>query len=130
MVTTIPAKIDTLQVIRSLHDDKSLTIFRRVVDGVELEKLDEGMTRKQFYSRLSNLKKSHLITRKEVKIKKGHGQYEPTSLGLVIHRALQLIDKGTSLGWALNAYDAVIHQQKDVSVEDKRRVLDSLVADH
>jgi hypothetical protein len=48
--------IDAVQVIQSLHDRKSITIFHRIVDGVELEKLDEGMTGKQFYSRLSNLK--------------------------------------------------------------------------
>jgi hypothetical protein len=46
---------------------------------------------------------------------------------------LQLIDKGTALGWALNAYDAAAIHRKDkkeaMSLGDKKKLLGTLITD-
>jgi hypothetical protein len=72
------------------------------------------MTLKQFYSRLHALKAVNLIT-------KVHDQkrHQLTSLGLIVHKCLQLMDKGISLEWELNTVDTVKHSNATIEHKDK-----------
>lgn len=75
--------------LRSISDDKSLTIFTMIALSSQTtdtfaEKLN--LTRKQYYSRLSALKKAGLITRR-------NKEYYLTSIGKIVYEVHEVIEK-------------------------------------
>ena len=70
-------------IIQSISDSKSLDLFRSIAKGnMESEELKEtkGLSRKQFYTRTSQLLKQGLIQRNK-------GSFSLTSLGIIVYHA-------------------------------------------
>jgi predicted transcriptional regulator len=67
-------------VFRVLSDNKSLVLFNTiaVAEGCEIQIRKIGVTTRQYYSRISGLTGSELITRK-------NGRYFLTLLGKIVH---------------------------------------------
>jgi hypothetical protein len=108
------------QILRALSDDKSSLIFDLAIHGglkkeIIIKRLK--ITRKQYYSRLSALTDSGLIERK-------NGEYIFTSLGGVVHEALQLIKSGVSYYWSLKAVDSF---KLGFSEQERGKIIEQLI---
>ena len=95
-------------ILHSISDAKSLDLFRSIAKGsVESEVLKEtkGLSRKQFYTRTSQLLQAGLIQRSK-------GSFSLTSLGIIVYHAQLVIEKGVNNYWKLKAIDLTSHQEK------------------
>ena len=75
-------------VLSAISDDKSLVLFNTIAlasgdSSILISRLD--LTRKQYYSRMSDLINAGLIRRK-------NGKYYVTSLGKVVYKAQELME--------------------------------------
>ncbi|MGA9942345.1 MAG: hypothetical protein WBP88_10150 [Nitrososphaeraceae archaeon] len=88
-------------ILHSISDAKSLDLFRSIAKGsVESEVLKEtkALSRKQFYTRTSQLLQAGLIQRSK-------GSFSLTSLGIIVYHAQLVIEKGVNNYWKLKAID-------------------------
>ena len=113
---------DTLS---SISNDKSLVLFNTIAlasGNTNILKTRLKLTRKQYYSRISDLIKAGLIKRKS-------GKYFLTSLGIVVYEAQILIGKGIQNYWKLKAIDSIESPPNSprLPVEEYNRIIDSLV---
>lgn len=94
-------------ICNALSDSASVIMF---LEGVNTK---NGLTKKQYYARLHRLKETGLI-------RKYHGHYEMTSTGLVVKRALSLIDRALSykMSTTLRAYDTLRIDNKTFGDEE------------
>ena len=93
-------------VMHAILDSKSLDMFCSIAkESVESEVLKEtkGLSRKQYYSRTSQLLKVGLIKRK-------NGRFSLTAFGAVVYHAQLVIESGIKNYWKLKGIDS-IHQQ-------------------
>ena len=112
--------VSETQVINALSNEKSLVLFDLIAfEGGDRENIINclGITRKQYHSRISALRKSGLV-------EKTNGTYFLTSFGKVVHQPRQLIGSGVKDYWKLNAIDAIQHE-----IPEKRHneIVESLI---
>jgi predicted transcriptional regulator len=112
--------VSETQVINALSNEKSLVLFDLIAfEGGDRETIINrlSLTRKQYHSRISALRKSGLV-------EKTNGKYFLTSFGIVVHEARQLIGSGVKDYWKLNAIDAIQHE-----IPEKRHneIVESLI---
>ena len=112
--------VSETQVINALSNEKSLVLFDLIAfEGGDRENIINclNITRKQYHSRISALRKSGLV-------EKTNGTYFLTSFGKVVHQARQLIGSGVKDYWKLNAIDAIQHE-----IPEKRHneIVESLI---
>ena len=103
MVASEGQGLSLTNVLHSISDSKSLELFCSIAKGsVDSEVLKglNGLTRKQFYSRMSQLLKAGLIKRTK-------GIFSLTCLGAVVYYSQLVIEKGTSNYWKLKAIDTI-----------------------
>jgi predicted transcriptional regulator len=111
--------------LKSISDDKSLIMFNMIALSSEtIDTLAEksNLTRKQCYSRTSALTTAGLI-------KRANGGYYLTSFGKIVYEVQLLIAKAKQDFWKLNAIDSIESSLFDVTVEERRRIIDSLMVD-
>lgn len=112
----------TARVLRAISDDKSMNLFliiysnREGIDG-NIQKKQTKLTRKQYYSRLSEMKESGIITKK-------HGKYILTTFGRIVNEAQSMIDKAVTDFWKLKAIDSL--ETSDMS-EDRQKLKEALL---
>lgn len=100
------------------------TIVASSAKGLATNELNHNMklTVKQFYSRMSSLRKAGLV-------KKQNGRYSLTSFGILASASLDILSKASSYYHKLVAIDAV--QTADVSnnftKEEVRKVIEALI---
>ena len=111
-------------VIKSISNAKSIELFRTVANT----KLDTDilisktkLTRKQYYSRMSNLNKAGLVKRK-------NGKYTLTTFGKVIYDSIATIENAINYYWKLKAIDS-LEISKDIPAEERKKILDNLIGD-
>jgi len=80
------------------------------------------MSPKMYYTALTKLKKANLIIKH-----KGYNKYALTSLGKIVCKSLQVINKSIELEWALNAIDAISLTNREINARDK--IVQVLIAD-
>ena len=90
-------------VLKSISDDKSLSIFQLIADvnsnrEIILKKL--GLTRKQYYSKISAMMKAGLIKRQ-------NGRYYLTRFGKVIYCCTMIAKKALDNYYNLKAIEAM-----------------------
>lgn len=91
-----PAKTKTVcDVCQVLRDPISIRLF---LNGVSRD----GLSRKQYYSRVARLIECGLLVRK-------HGVHEMTSTGLIVKKALKLMEQAVKLNEMLRFYDVARH---------------------
>ena len=111
--------------LNAISDDKSLVLFNMVVlnaGKTEVLITNLSLTKKQYYSRMSNLVKAGLIIRI-------NGKYFPTSLGKIVYEAQMLIGKGIESYWKLKAIDSIYLQpgSPDIPTEEYIRLVSALI---
>ena len=111
--------------LKAISDDKSLALFNTVAlssgnTGVLITRLE--LTRKQYYSRMSELINAGLMIRQ-------NGKYFLTSFGKVVYEAHVLIGKAIQIYWKLKAIDSIemSSTNHDLSTEERKRIIDKLI---
>lgn len=102
-------------IIQSISDSRSLDLFCSIAKGsVQSEELKEtkGLSRKQFYTRTSQLLKQGLIQRNK-------GSFSLTCLGIIVYHAQLVIETGVNNYWKLKAIDSI---QSSGGIEENERI--------
>jgi hypothetical protein len=105
--------------LKAISDDKSLALFNTVALGsgnasALITRLE--LTKKQYYSRMSELIKASLLIRQ-------NGSYLLTSFGKVVYEAQVLIGRAVENYWKLNGIDSI----KMLPIEERKRIIDTLI---
>jgi predicted transcriptional regulator len=112
-------------VLSAISNDKSLVLFNTVAleaGNTDILKTRLALTRKQYYSRMSDLIDAGLIIRK-------NGKYFLTSFGKVVYEAQMIIGKGIQNYWKLKAIDSIESPPNGprLPAEEYNRFIDTLV---
>ena len=109
-------------VLSAIADDKSLVLFNTIAiaggdTDILITRLD--VTRKQYYSRISALMKTGLISRKD-------RQYMLTSLGKIVYDAQLMIGRATNTIWKLKAIDSIETEHK-LPADERNKIINTLI---
>jgi hypothetical protein len=126
----IPQVISIENVLRAIVDDKSLILFNNIAlagrgggggglgsSDILISRL--GLTRKQYYSRISALLKTGLIRRE-------NRQYEVTSFGMIIYDILSVIGTAINYYWKLKAIDSIEIEHK-LPIDERSKIINTLI---
>jgi hypothetical protein len=116
-------KISLPDVIKSISDDKSLSIFKTIADvasnGEIILKKKSGLSRKQYYSRLSAIMATGLIKRQS-------GRYSLTAFGRVVYCCMMICQTALNNDYyKLRAIDSV--EGSDFSNEDFMKFVNAVI---
>ena len=112
-------------VIRAISDINSLDMFCSIAkESVESKVLKhkKGLSKKQYYSRASQLLKVGLIKRKK-------GRFSLTAFGAVVYHAELVIESGVKNYWKLKAVDS-IRSSTDIREQERVKLLKSILDDN
>ena len=112
-------------ILNSISDGKSLDLFRSIAKGsVESEVLKEtkAMSRKQFYTRTSQLLQAGLI-------KRSKGNFSLTSLGIIVYHAQLVIEAGVNNYWKLKAIDS-IESSGQIVEQERVKIIKTILDDN
>ena len=112
-------------IIQSVSDSKSLDLFCSIAKGnMESEELKEtkGLSRKQFYTRTSQLLKQGLIQRNK-------GSFSLTSLGIIVYHAQLVIEAGVNNYWKLKAIDS-IESSGEIVEQERVKIIKTILDDN
>ena len=112
-------------IIHSISDSKSLDLFCSIAKGnMESEELKEtkGLSRKQFYTRTSQLLKQGLIQRNK-------GNFSLTSLGIIVYHAQLVIEAGVNNYWKLKAIDS-IESSGEIVEQERVKIIKTILDDN
>jgi hypothetical protein len=109
-------------ILSAIADDKSLVLFNTIAiaggdSDILITRLD--VTRKQYYSRISALMKTGLISRKD-------RQYMLTSLGKIVYDAQLMIGRATNTYWKLKAIDSLEAEHK-LPADERNKIINTLI---
>ena len=111
-------------IIQSISDSKSLDLFCSIAKGnMESEELKEtkGLSRKQFYTRTSQLLKQGLIQRNK-------GSFSLTCLGAIVYHAQLVIETGVNNYWKLKAIDS-IQSSAEIGEHERTKLIKTIMDD-
>ncbi|PWU79725.1 MAG: hypothetical protein DLM72_15935 [Candidatus Nitrosopolaris wilkensis] len=114
--------VSIADLLSAICDDKSLVLFNTIaISGGDTDILMTrlGVTRKQFYSRMSALLKTGLIRRK-------NRQYEITSLGRIVFDAQIMVGRAVNTFWKLKAIDSLETEHK-LPVDERNKIINTLI---
>jgi len=107
--------------LSAISNDKSLVLFNTIAlasedSSILISKLE--LTRKQYYSRMSELTKAGLIRRM-------NGRYFLTSFGRIVYDAQELIGNAIQYSLKLKAIDSI--DTPEFPVEERNKLIDTLI---
>jgi hypothetical protein len=114
--------VSIANILSAIADDKSLVLFNTIaIAGGDSDILNTRLdvTRKQYYSRISALMKTGLISRKD-------RQYMLTSLGKIVYDAQLIIGRATNTIWKLKAIDSIETEHK-LPAEERNKIINTLI---
>ena len=112
-------------VLHVISDIKSLDMFCFIAkQSVESHVLKQtkGLSKKQYYSRTSQLLKVGLIKRK-------NGRFSLTTFGVVVYHAQLVIESGIKNYWKLKAIDS-IQSSTDIREQERVKLIKSILGDN
>jgi predicted transcriptional regulator len=112
-------------IIQSISDSKSLDLFCSIAKGsVESQVLKEtkALTKKQFYTRTSQLLHAGLIQRNK-------GSFSLTSLGIIVYHAQLVIEAGVNNYWKLKAIDS-IESSGEIVEQERVKIIKTILDDN
>jgi len=109
-------------ILNAISDDKSLVIFNTIaIDSNDFLISKANLTCKQYYSRISNLIKSDLISRK-------NRRYFLTSFGKIVYDAQKRIEMAAEDHWKLKAIDSIERlDNRGLPAEEFNKIIDTLI---
>ena len=108
--------------LKAIADDKSLVLFNTIaIEGGDSDILVSrlGVTRKQYYSRISALSKTGLISR-------NNRRYRLTSFGKIVYDAQLTIGKAANTFWKLKAIDS-FDTEHELPVDERNKIINALI---
>ena len=108
-------------IIHSISDSKSLDLFCSIAKSEELKET-KGLSRKQFYTRTSQLLKQGLIQRNK-------GSFSLTSLGIIVYHAQLIIEAGVNNYWKLKAIDS-IESSGEIVEQERVKIIKTILDDN
>ena len=113
--------VSMFEVLRVITDDKSLSLFETIAlssanTDIMINRL--GLTKKQYYPRIYDLRKAGLI-------RKSNTKYHLTSFGKVVYEAQKLIGKGLLNYWKLKAIDSI--ESVEISTDERDKIIDTMI---
>ncbi|MDQ6865058.1 MAG: hypothetical protein M3044_14690 [Thermoproteota archaeon] len=113
------ASLSITNTIKAISDDKSLMLFNTIaLDGsIIISRLN--LTRKQYYSRMSELTTAGLVRRI-------NGRYSITSFGKVVYKAQELIGMAVQCSSKLQAIDSV--ESPKFPAAELSKIIDTLIS--
>src|SRR5437660_11027662 len=116
--------VSVCDTLSSISNDKSLVLFNTIAlaggdRSVLISRLN--LTRKQYYSRMSDLTNAGLILRK-------NGKYFLTSFGKVVYEAQELIGKALQHLSKFKAIDSI--ESAEFPVSELSKVIDTLITNN
>ena len=114
-------------ILKAISDNKALVLFNTIAlsEGTQIQIRKIGFTTKQYYSRLSRLTKTGLVTRK-------NGRYFLTLLGKIVYEVHMTACKALSYHWKLKAIESIqMSAPLGVKLPEKEfsKVVDTLIDD-
>jgi len=108
-------------ILRAISDDKSLLLFTAVAvssseSGRDILLSKLRLTRKQYSSRISELVKANLVTRR-------NGKYILTSLGKIVYDGQRIMEQALHDYWKLKAIDEL----EEMPDEEYKKIINSLI---
>ena len=109
-------------ILHTISDDKSLVLFNTIaIDRSDFLISKVNLTCKQYYSRISNLIKSDLVSRK-------NKRYFLTSFGKIVYDAQKRIEMAAEDHWKLKAIDSIIRaDNRGLPAEEFNKIIDTLI---
>ena len=110
-------------ILNVISDDKALVLFRTIALAnyrSDTLRSKTKLTRKQFYSQISNLIRIGLVKRKG-------GKYSLTAYGRVIYNVQEVIGVALEDYWKLKVIDSIELSDKEFSKEEYAKIIDSLI---
>jgi len=109
-------------ILKAIADDKSLVLFNTIANAgggsdILIRRLD--LTRKQYYSRISALSKTGLISRK-------NRRYHLTSFGKIVYDAQLMIGRAANTFWKLKAIDSFDTEHK-LPEDERNKIINTLI---
>jgi predicted transcriptional regulator len=109
-------------ILSAISDDRSLVLFNTIAlasgdSSILISRLN--LTRKRYYSRLSDLIKAGLVRRM-------NGKYFVTSFGKVVHKAQELIGMAVQYSSKLQAIDSV--ESPKFPAAELSKIIDTLIS--
>jgi hypothetical protein len=107
--------------LSAISNDKSLVLFNTIAlasedSSILISRLE--LTRKQYYSRMSELTKAGLIRRR-------NSRYFLTSFGRIVYDAQELIGNAIQYSLKLKAIDSI--DTPEFPVEERNKLIDTLI---
>jgi predicted transcriptional regulator len=117
--------ISLTDVLDAISDDRSLLLFNTIAlsnsESSDILASKLNLTRKQYYSRMSELVKANLVNRR-------NGKYFLTSLGKIVYDAQTTIRKAIGNYWKLKAIDELeLEGDGGMPKEEYNKIVDSLI---
>jgi predicted transcriptional regulator len=111
------------KVMRSISDGMALDLYKTIANssGATGEFLQSKIkiSRKQYYSRLSNMARAGLIKRK-------HGRYSLTAFGKIVYDSERSIENAYNIFWKLKAVDS-IGVSNELPKEEYSKIVEALI---
>jgi predicted transcriptional regulator len=109
-------------ILNAISDDKSLVLFKSIaIDSSDFLISKVNLSCKQYYSRISNLIKSDLISRK-------NKRYFLTSFGKIVYDAQKRIEMAAEDHWKLKAIDSIERSDnRGLPAEEFKEIIDNLI---
>jgi predicted transcriptional regulator len=110
------------QILRAISGKRSFELFKTISLSEQSTDTDSlntklKLTRKQFYSRLSDLRNTGLVKRRK-------GKYSLTSLGEVVYFTEKVLEAALDSYWKLKAIDSLEEWQQE---EEWNKIVDTLI---
>lgn len=117
--------MESYDVLKVLSDKDSVGLFNEVsnkgsIDGESLMSIN-GLTKKQYYTRVQGLAECGLIRRKS-------GKYSLTSFGRVIHDYKLKIENAVADYYSLKAVDS-FNDSREINSVQKKKLIETIVRD-
>ena len=109
--------------MNAIADDKALALFDAIVGsdyGTEMLITKVGLSRKEYYSRISRLVKVGLVSRQS-------GKYSLTMLGQIVYQAQLAIDHAVEISPKLKAVD-MLKNSSNIPEGERNKVINSLLS--
>jgi hypothetical protein len=125
IMTMAPSHMSVENILRAISADKSLVLLNTIaLSNSESETLMSrvGLTRKQYYSRMSALTATGLIKRQ-------NKRHSLSSIGKIVCDAQLIIGKAVENHWKLAAIDSIgsLRKTGGLSTEDRKKIIEVLI---
>jgi predicted transcriptional regulator len=117
--------VSPTDILGAISDDRALLLFNAIAlsnsESSDILATRLNLTRKQYYSRMSELVRTNLVNRR-------NGKYFLTSLGKIVYDAQTTIRKAIADYWKLKAIDELeLDDGGEMPKEEYNKIINSLI---